>query len=388
MPSPNARRLAYAWTTAASLVASPSFAKEITVGVAGSDCRHPDYATIQGAIDAAAPHDTIQVCPGTYREQVAIPAGKDGLTLRSRKRHAAVIEAPAVMSDPGDVVRISTSRDVTFEGFKVAGPLPDALFCSGTFTRVGIAVDGGASATIRGNHVTQMRSASDALRGCQNGTAIQVGTRASDVGEARIEDNVIDSFQKSGIVVEHAGSRAIVAYNRVTGDGPSTVIAQNGIDVNFGADGVVEGNRVKGESYTPSPIASGILFYQPGRVRAVGNLVEKADLGIAVVDGAGVEIEENVVVDSPGIGIDLDEVDTGTTGARVERNVARGSGDDSFFASALSAGNRIRENAFLHGSHLDAEDQSSGSGTAGTGNSWEKNLCKTDNKGGALCAAR
>jgi pectin methylesterase-like acyl-CoA thioesterase len=39
------------------------------------------FITIQGAVDVANSGDNVKVCPGTYREQVTIPAGKDKLTL-------------------------------------------------------------------------------------------------------------------------------------------------------------------------------------------------------------------------------------------------------------------------------------------------------------------
>jgi hypothetical protein len=42
------------------------------------------YPTIQAAVTAAGPGNVLVVGPGTYHENVAIPAGKDGLILKSR----------------------------------------------------------------------------------------------------------------------------------------------------------------------------------------------------------------------------------------------------------------------------------------------------------------
>lgn len=44
-----------------------------------------DYTTIQAAVNAAGPWDTITVCPGHYNEQVTIPNTKDGLTIQSEE---------------------------------------------------------------------------------------------------------------------------------------------------------------------------------------------------------------------------------------------------------------------------------------------------------------
>ena len=46
-------------------------------------CPTAQYPTIQSAVTAASPGAHITVCPGTYPEQVTIPAGKNNLTLMS-----------------------------------------------------------------------------------------------------------------------------------------------------------------------------------------------------------------------------------------------------------------------------------------------------------------
>lgn len=43
------------------------------------------YPTIQSAVDASKPGDEVIAEPGTYRENVTIPSGKDNLTVRSRR---------------------------------------------------------------------------------------------------------------------------------------------------------------------------------------------------------------------------------------------------------------------------------------------------------------
>jgi pectin methylesterase-like acyl-CoA thioesterase len=58
--------------------ASPArAARTLTVAADGSAA----YRTVQAAIDAASPKDTISVAKGTYHEVVTVPAAKSGLTL-------------------------------------------------------------------------------------------------------------------------------------------------------------------------------------------------------------------------------------------------------------------------------------------------------------------
>ena len=66
-----------------------------------------------------------------------------------------------------------------------------------------------------------------------------------------ITDNVVSDYQKNGIVVNGEVSGTI-DRNVVTGDGPITYIAQNGIQIGFGASGVIRDNEVSGNDYTPN----------------------------------------------------------------------------------------------------------------------------------------
>jgi len=54
----------------------------------------------------------------------------------------------------------------------------------------------------------------------------------------------------------------------VTGDGPIAYIAQNGVQVGFGATALVEGNAVSGNDYTPqSFVGCGLLFFDAQGVK-------------------------------------------------------------------------------------------------------------------------
>jgi pectin methylesterase-like acyl-CoA thioesterase len=77
--------------------------------------------------------DTIIVCPGTYIEQVTVPAEKDRLTLISRERRQAVIKAPPAATPTDntaqpDLVRVEGAENVSFASFTITGPQPDVGF--------------------------------------------------------------------------------------------------------------------------------------------------------------------------------------------------------------------------------------------------------------------
>ena len=66
-------------TTAA--VAQGSHPNTLTVGEPSPSCPSPGYQRIGDAIEAAAPGDTIAICPGTYAEGAGTP-GTSVLTIR------------------------------------------------------------------------------------------------------------------------------------------------------------------------------------------------------------------------------------------------------------------------------------------------------------------
>lgn len=79
----------------------------------GTDCDAAGYATIQGAVDAAASGDVIRVCRGTYQENVDVRTA--GLAIASTDGAAATTVNAAAS---GRVFSIRTSR-VSLEGFTI-----------------------------------------------------------------------------------------------------------------------------------------------------------------------------------------------------------------------------------------------------------------------------
>ena len=296
----------------------------------GTSCNNPGYQTIQGAVDDASAGDRINVCPGTYIEQVTIPAGTDNLRLRSVKRWEAIIKAPPVMPDLYKaIVRVNGATGVEILAFTITGPGGGG--CNSL--RYGVRVDEGGSADILGNHIVDIRDAPfpPLVSGCQNGVGVQVGRRfvptlgdptPPDVttGSAKIMGNVIENYQKNGATVDNNGSHAEIRHNRILGVGPTRTIAQNGAQASRGATAEIQHNFIAENIYTGPEDASstGILLFQSGEVLTNHNTATSNDVDIYMYQaGAGSSTTHNKVRASTYDGIILQ---AGTAGNEVSHN--------------------------------------------------------------------
>jgi parallel beta-helix repeat protein len=253
----------------------------------GNGCNNPGYPTIQSAVTVAPPGSHINVCPGTYIENVVIPAGKDGLRLQSVHRWDAVIKAPP--DNPLDpikaIVRVNGAHDITILAFTITGPGSGG--CNSL--RYGVRVDNGGSADILGNHITDIRDLPPPplVSGCQNGVAVQVGRwLEGTVGSANIMGNVIERYQKNGPTVDNFGSYAEISHNRILGVGPTPTTAQNGSQASRGAKATIRHNFIAQNIYTgpQDAAASGIIWYAPGTVVTEHNTLSANDVGVNIFD--------------------------------------------------------------------------------------------------------
>jgi hypothetical protein len=131
-------------------------------------------------------------------------------------------------------------------------------------------VAGGATLTFADSAITAAGAVP--LNGCQGG----VGVLVTD-GHLKMWHDAISGYQKNGVAIKNAGSTAVIGDVRVTGAGPTSQIAQNGIEIAEGAWGWVTGSKVSGnecdhpscgpDNLTQSQSA-GYLFYNaaPGSV--------------------------------------------------------------------------------------------------------------------------
>jgi hypothetical protein len=116
------------------------------------------------------------------------------------------------------------------------------------------------------------------LNGTQHGVGVlyttvnQAGTSTGTAATGTLSGSTITGYQKNGVVVSGSGASVTVQNNTVTGQGPVGYIAQNGIEIAFGASALVKGNAVTRNWYTgPTFTACGLLFFQAGGVKQQSN---------------------------------------------------------------------------------------------------------------------
>ena len=344
--------------TAGPMASTASDDGNLVVDDDRADCPTATFTSIQAAVTAAAPGSKIRVCRGTYTEQVTIPAGKDGLTLYSTPDLAAVIKAPLVMADPKAIVLVRGAQNVTIRHFTITGP--GGTGCDSL--RYGVRVDGGGSALIESNHITLIQD--NPFGGCQNGLGVLVGRNfEGQIGTAEISHNLIDRYQKGGVVIDNAGSFGNVHHNQIVGPGTNFTIAPNGVQVSRGAGADVNHNTVTGNGFgLPTFVGTGILLFEAGaNVVSVGyNEVFKNDDGVSLYTTVGALIEHNYSHDQIVF--------------------------DGFFADSDTSSNTFSHNRAENNTEFDCDDISAGGGTAGTANIWDKDLGDTENRPG-LCKA-
>ena len=269
---------------------------------ADRSCPTAAYATVQSAVLAAETAETlsprtvptIEICPGTYSEQVTIlkslvltrapvaaslgpvtiqlPAavgGNQALGLSATNCQAD--DAAQSVQIPQSVIEICSARPggantigvgVSINDITVEGNWPTTV-CYGSL--YGILVGGGAALSLSNSTVEQIGASP--LNGCQGGVGVQVGLSLTDqIGLATLSGDIVETYQKNGITVDGPGSYGDIDKTAITGDGPTPTIAQNGIQFSFGATGSVTRSTITGDNYTGTGLASaaGILVFGGG----------------------------------------------------------------------------------------------------------------------------
>lgn len=211
----------------------------------------------------------------------------DGFTLDGNGFTITAVDPPGTGSFKGGVIQAGpgTTAHVTRLGV-TANNLKNV--CDSGANRLRGILFEGASGSITNNDVIGINQGPS---GCQEGNAIEVRNFESRATVAvQITDNVVARYQKTGIVV-NGNVDATISGNVVTGAGPIGYIAQNGIQVGYGARASVMRNLVTGNAYTGARWVSGgiLVVGGPGyggdfcvNTRIVGNTLEDNDVGVYV----------------------------------------------------------------------------------------------------------
>ena len=299
-------------------------------------CPAATFTSIQDAINADNPGNLIRVCPGTYREQLSIDKS---LSIEG-DNGAIVLPGNMTVNATGSTgtpiaaaILVKEAADVEIEGLIVDTANSGLTQCSPDL--IGILYQN-SSGRIERNAVRNTKL-SVSLNGCQSGNAIVVQSLGSETSNVRIDDNSVHDYQKNGITGNELGTEVTITNNVVTGLGPTTGAAQNGIQIGFGAKGGVLRNTVTDNVWFPcvslencASNATGILIFQSDDVRVERNSIATNQIGI-FAGGQRAEIGSNNISNSLIlVGIDLsgnnnlasrnDVTNSGQAGILIEGN--------------------------------------------------------------------
>ena len=317
----------------------------------GSVCSE-SATPVQAAIDAALPGETVVLQPGTYTEQLEI--SKD-ITLQGGP--GVVLQAPSSLplyyttsANNHPIIYVHNTANAAILGLTVDG----LEHGNGNYRFQGIGFYD-AGGTIDGNTVLDITD--NPFSGMQSGSAIYAYNADGTPRTLTVSDNTISNFQKSGITLNGSNLTVSVEGNTVTGAGPTAVIAQNGIQLGYGASGTVSDNTISGVDYTPgSWTSSGILLYAAGNgVQVTGNDLSGAQEGVAAASSNNVSITGNTIAGSSLDGIELADV----SGATVSGNTISGSGAYGILIDGSSSGIGVTGNQ-LTANGLSGSDPSNG----------------------------
>jgi nitrous oxidase accessory protein NosD len=276
-------------------------------------CKSGSYSTIQAAVSGVPAGSTIDVCPGTYAEQVAI---SQSLTLQGisyKNSSQAVITIPSSGLATTSIIALGTVAaqvNVTAGDVDISNIIVDGTAGSTscpTVDYIGILYSGSASGTVK-EVETRNQNCSESSGGLGIVAVNEVSTPAS----ITIEDNNINTNNYAGILVsteQPLGTfTAAIENNYIasSGEGVETLgFAEGSVSDNVivpGSTGIyaaaveisVSGNTLTG---------GGVGIYIGAQISVTSNHISSTAQGIFVPQ-QGATIENNAISQS-GIGIEF-----------------------------------------------------------------------------------
>ena len=278
----------------AVICASAEDHKVLVVSGSGRNCPQAQFTRIQDAIDAAAPKDSIHICKGVYNEQLHIDKSLDinaNYDVFLMPQHVLSNATSLPSRDPvGAVIYASNAEGISLSGLTLEGL--DSGLNSCTPHLVGVYFQN-ASGVLNGLRIRNFRLRPE-LRGCRSGTGVFVQSGKGGKSTVEIENVFIQNYQKNGITADEAGTTVIIHDNIVTGIGATSGAVQNGIQVGFGATGIVSKNTVTNNIWSPCQaaticraLATDILVVQSNNVKVIDNKVGLGQVGIFMTGNKG-----------------------------------------------------------------------------------------------------
>ena len=253
-------------------IAFPADAIPITI------CVPDDYSTIQAAVDAANPGDTIEVYNGVYRETVTIRSDDHDLKLKGEER-------PTIMDKPGGSLLYGIdirggAYNIEISGFEIANF--DEVDDAGIFGRRGVLI---TSIAIHHNNIHDN----------YNGIDFEAAPSLFPPGhrELNISHNEICGNLFMGIYLWRV-SDSTIEHNKIHENNV-------GIRLRMGSGSTVQHNKIF------NSLRFGMRWGSVSNTKASHNKIAGTGVDGFIVVGAssGNSVEYNMILDSTGNGIHL-----------------------------------------------------------------------------------
>jgi parallel beta-helix repeat protein len=277
----------------------------------GSGSESNPWATIRHAVSNASDGDTIRVAAGNYDEQITVTksltiqgAGDTTVVKPSQTTISGISTFYARYSggstDEAAVVIVSgvsaSGNSVTLKDFEVDLSLVTALPAgAGALDNIFYSNSNGVidNVTVTGLNESSLGEKNGGIR-CvgYDGTAVQV----------EIENCSISEYNKNGITCNEPYLTANIHDNIITGLGSIDWSAQNGIQIAFGAGGIISNNTVSNNVYTGATYwATGVLVSESDSVTVSGNtLNHNNSAGIYIQKSSNCIISHNDITGESG----------------------------------------------------------------------------------------
>lgn len=352
----------------------------------------PTFSSIQAAVTAASPGDTIQVCPGTYTENVTVAkqlflkGAKAGVDARTRTpSNESIVQAAASSLAVFDL----NASGIVLDGFTIRNASNNAGIAthpseSGdqilnnivTQNTIGLYLQNGGSTLMQ---VSQNLFSDNNVAGSASGNGIYSDAGAVGV---RITTNRFVSNTNAGITFAHQTPPTLVDQHDIVIRGNNAVDNSSFVAMWDVQDVQVVRNKTNDTNNTDDNLQGSAIFvgaYNNNVLIQRNVLKNPAFSGIALrdTDGFGtlvpgslgdVTVLGNKVVGAENDGLDVTAGGSGIVDAR--NNTTKNNHNDGIHFGSATNGNLIQTNTALNNVTWDCEDNSSGTGTANTANTW------------------
>ena len=370
------------------------------------DVPSPDFPTIQSAVDQPLCF-TIRLRVQTFTEQLTI---RRSLTLTGQtftqgtEQFASTLRPPEGMVGTVLINVVGPRTRLKIKRLVVEGPATGAGL-------IGLRAGRDTRVTIRDCAFRDIRPPRLDARGgfvaMRLGGPLQPNTKVGITGHS-ITNCSFDGYQSAAIMVEGVGTTALIATNLIEASPagalrPAGTAAPIGVYAFGGASVTVDGNNIRGNARAGRGGTAVLLGGAAAGSVVSANNIDRNDLGVRVEGTNGTQIyrnglTENYVGLALGLStasdsnlIRLNRIEKGGHGLQLGDSSSNTISSNDLLVNTLGHGallsaastqNKLDRNRSDNNRGFGFLDLSSGSGTAGTANTYTSNICGGNNRGG------